>query len=198
MKTKAICSFFVLFAIAAVMISSTPAAFADHPEVTIATSDDSGYNLECGTDCYTPSTVTVFVGETVIFSNPVGFHTFTAGVWEANSPPTPSGEFDVTLQAKETSEWIPEIVGEVPYYCTLHNWMSGTIIVEEDAHTAEEMMVTITDSVVDDGTQVDLDFSELHVNYEITATQNGEESFTRNCTLHGNDCKSHGRYYWIR
>jgi predicted secreted protein with PEFG-CTERM motif len=37
-----------------------------------------------------------------------------------------------------------------------------------------ELIVTITDSVVNGETQVDLDFSELHVNYEITATQNGE------------------------
>ena len=38
MKTK-VCSFFVLFAIAAVMVSSTPAAFADRSEVTISTAD---------------------------------------------------------------------------------------------------------------------------------------------------------------
>ena len=47
---------------------------------------------------------------------------------------------------------------------------------EADA-AVEELMVTITDSVVDDGTQVDLEFSEIHVNYEITATQNGEEIY---------------------
>jgi uncharacterized protein (DUF697 family) len=35
MKTKAISSFFVLFAIAAGIVAMTPAAFADHAEVTI-------------------------------------------------------------------------------------------------------------------------------------------------------------------
>ena len=48
---------------------------------------------------------------------------------------------------------------------------------EHDAEAEEhdaELIVTITDSVVNGGTQVDLEFSELHVNYEITATQNGE------------------------
>jgi len=162
------------------MVSSTPAAFADHSEITIVTSDDSGFNMDCGTDCYDPSTVTVEVGAHVTFSNPVGFHTFTAGTVE-NNVGTPSGEFDVTLAAEETAEWIPETAGEIPYYCTFHPWMLGTIIVEEGVDeeaeaqaAAEELMVTITDSVVDDGTQVELDFSELHVNYEITATQNGE------------------------
>ena len=48
---------------------------------------------------------------------------------------------------------------------------------EADAAAEAVLMVTITDSVVDDGTQVDLEFSELHVNYEITATQNGEEIY---------------------
>jgi predicted secreted protein with PEFG-CTERM motif len=38
-------------------------------------------------------------------------------------------------------------------------------------------VVTITDSVVDGETQVNLEFSTIHVNYEITAMQNGEEIF---------------------
>ena len=203
MKTKAICSFFVLFAIVSGIGATIPAAFADHTEVTIATADDSGFNIECGADCYIPGTATVDVGGVVTFSNPVGFHTFTAGTWEANSPPSPSGEFDITLQEGESSTWTPDTVGEVPYYCALHMWMAGTIIVqeaeaaeeehmekevheeeameeethEEETMMEEELMVTITDSVVDGGTQVNLDFSTIHVNYEITAMQNGEEIF---------------------
>ena len=43
MKTKAISSIFVLFAIAAGMASMAPAAFADHPEVAIVTVDESGF-----------------------------------------------------------------------------------------------------------------------------------------------------------
>jgi predicted secreted protein with PEFG-CTERM motif len=182
------------------MVSSTPAAFADHAEVTIATSDDSGFNMECGVDCYTPNIATVDVGGVVTFSNPVGFHTFTAGTWEAGMAPAPSGEFDVTLAAAESATWSPTEAGEIPYYCSLHMWMSGTIIVQEaeaEEHdeeveaaaqaeadaaaqaeadaAAEELVVVITDSIVDDGTQVNLEFSTIHVNYEIIAMQNGEE-----------------------
>jgi predicted secreted protein with PEFG-CTERM motif len=47
----------------------------------------------------------------------------------------------------------------------------------EEETMEEELVVTITDSVVDGGTQVNLDFSTIHVNYEITAMQNGEEIF---------------------
>ena len=42
MKTKAIGSFFVLFAIAAGMMATSPAAFADHSEVTIVPAAGSG------------------------------------------------------------------------------------------------------------------------------------------------------------
>ena len=47
MKTKAISSFFVLFAIAAGMVAMTPAAFADHSEVTIETATGFGGSTGC-------------------------------------------------------------------------------------------------------------------------------------------------------
>jgi predicted secreted protein with PEFG-CTERM motif len=47
----------------------------------------------------------------------------------------------------------------------------------EEAAAEPELIVVITDSAVLDGTQIELDFSELHVNYDIIATQNGEVIF---------------------
>ncbi|MBT6807838.1 MAG: PEFG-CTERM sorting domain-containing protein, partial [Nitrosopumilus sp.] len=47
-----------------------------------------------------------------------------------------------------------------------------------DDHAADvELMVVISDAQVMGGTQVELEFSELHVNYDIIATQNGEVVF---------------------
>ena len=138
MKTLTISSILLLFTIISI-ISISPTAFADHTEVTIGTADDSGFNLECGAECYTPSTVTVDVGGKVIFTNAVGIHTFTAGTWASGGAPSPSGEFDEFLNAEESAEWIPVTAGEVPYYCALHNWMVGTIIVQE-AEAEEETM----------------------------------------------------------
>jgi len=34
------------------------------------------------------------------------------------------------MSANDTFEWVPENSGEVQYYCLLHTWMQGTIIVE--------------------------------------------------------------------
>ena len=195
MKTKAISSFFVLFAIAASIVVMTPAAFADHAEVTITTTDGSAFGQDCVAEgCYMPSVATVDVGGKVIFSNTdASLHTFTAGTVDGFTQ-NPTGEFDViTMEQGETGEWTPEEAGEIPYFCSFHVWMVGTIIVQEvedahdettedahdemmeDAHDEDvELMVTITNSAVLDGTQVELEFSELHVNYEIIATQNGE------------------------
>jgi predicted secreted protein with PEFG-CTERM motif len=229
MKTKAISSIFVLFAIAAGMASMAPAAFADHPEVAITTVDESGFSQTCaasqgGPGCYTPSTATVEVGGVVTMTNtdPTGVHTFTSGTVDGFAP-SPDLVFDSgVLMSGDTFEWIPENAGEQPYYCMLHTWMIGTIIVQEahaddnaaaeeaaaaeaaatlaaeEAAAAEaaatlaaeeaaatlaaeeadvELMVVITDSAVMCVTQVLLEFSELHVNYDITATQNGEVVF---------------------
>ena len=200
MKTKVISSIFVLFAIAAGMASMAPAAFADHSEVAIVTVDESGFSQTCaasqgGPGCYTPVTATVDVGGVVTMTNtdPTGVHTFTSGTVDGFAP-SPDGTFDSgVLMSGDSFEWIPTQAGEQPYYCMLHTWMVGTIIVQEaaaeetvDDHVDDhgddvaediELMVVITDSAVMGGTQVELEFSELHVNYDITATQNGEVVF---------------------
>jgi len=143
MKTKAISSIFVLFAIAAGMASMAPAAFADHAEVTIVTVDESGFSQTCaasqgGPGCYTPVTATVDVGGvvTMINTDPTGVHTFTSGTVDGFAP-SPDLVFDTSvLMSGDSFEWIPTEAGEQPYYCMLHTWMIGTIIVQEVA--AEE------------------------------------------------------------
>ena len=162
----------------------------------IKTADDSGAPGSCDVDCYTPSTATVDVGGvvTMINSDASGMmHTFTSGtgLGDELSGVTFDSEY---LTADMSYTWTPEVTGEVPYYCQLHPWMIGTITVQEDSHAAEEaaeaaqaladaeaadvvLTVGISYSEVMGGTQVELDFSELHVNYDMTATQNGEVVF---------------------
>jgi len=199
MKTKTICSFLVLFAIVAGMVTTTPAAFADHSEVTIETVEGSGQTQDCiEAGCYTPSTVTVDVGGKVIMTNtdpvPGGIHTFTA-VTEAGSL-TASDVFDTgTLMQGDSFEYIADTVGEIPYVCIIHPWMVGLIIVEEagaeeethEDETTEEthedvgLMVDIATGSANQGESLSIDvtFTMMgegveHVNYDIKATQNGE------------------------
>jgi predicted secreted protein with PEFG-CTERM motif len=161
------------------LMAMTPAAFADHSEVTIVPAAGSGAPgcEETADGCYIPGTATVDVGGVVIMSNTdSAAHTFTSGTPDGG----PDGVFDTSLLMVNNSfEWNPMTVGEQPYFCMVHPWMQGLIIVQEaEADEGGDLMVTITDSAVLDGTQVELEFSELHVNYEITAMQNGETIYT--------------------
>jgi len=116
--------------------SITPVVSAQTATGTvIKTADDSGMSMDCqeSLDCYTPSIVTVSVGDVVSMVNSdsaAAMHTFTAGTVDGFTP-SPSGTFDTgVMSADDSFEWVPESAGEVPYYCMLHTWMQGTIIVE--------------------------------------------------------------------
>ena len=203
MKTKAISSIFVLFAIAAGMASMAPAAFADHAEVAIGAVEESGFSQSCvETGCYTQMVASVDVGGVVTMTNtdPTGVHTFTSGTVNGFTP-SPDGTFDTgVLMSGDAFEWSPTEAGTYPYYCMLHTWMIGEIIVQEVAAEEEhgddhgddkghddmvheevaeevELMVMISDSQVMGGTQIELEFNVLHLNYDLTATQNGEIVF---------------------
>ena len=101
----------------------------------IKTSDNSGMSMDCqaSLDCYTPSIITVSVGDVITMINSdstAAMHSFTAGSVDGFTP-SPSGTFDTGIMSADDSfEWVPESTGEVPYYCLLHTWMQGTIIVE--------------------------------------------------------------------
>jgi len=190
MKTKAISSFFVLFAIVAGLVAITPAAFADHTEVTISTAPGSNTpGCETSADgCFIPKEATVDVGGKVIFSNTdTAAHTFTAGT----ATDGPSGAFDSGLVVAGSSyEWTPTTAGDVPFFCMVHPWMAGLIVVQEagaEDHTTtsssdEGLMVDIATGNAGKGERlsIDLTFTTMsgasveHVNYDIKATQNGE------------------------
>ena len=161
-----------------------PQSFADHSEVTIVPTQGSGAPgcEEVQYGCYIPGVATVDLGGKVIFLNDdSAAHTFSAGT----AADGPTGEFDTSMvMAGQSYEWTADVAGEIDYFCMVHPWMVGLLIVEEEVveevheevheEVVEELIVLISDSAVKGGTQIDLEFSELHVNYEITATQDGE------------------------
>jgi len=133
MKTKAISSIFVLFAIATGMASMAPDAFADHHEITITPISGSGLDSSCEKTeegCFSPNTVTVYVGSVIIFSNTDNVpHTFSSGIPSNDVIGT---EFNTgILVSGDSSEWTPENVGTFTYFDMIHPWMQGTIIVQE-------------------------------------------------------------------
>ena len=135
-----ISSILVLFTIISI-ISVTPAAFADHHEVSIVTGSVplSAPGCEETNECYTPGDVTVDVGGVVTMTNTdaTGIHTYTSGTVDGFAA-SPDGTFDSgILNADQSFEWTSDTEGEYPYYCMLHVWMQGTITVQA---AAEEMM----------------------------------------------------------
>ena len=152
--TPCIMAFSVLTVAVISIMTMTPAAFADNSEVTIEAAIGSGAPgcEETAEGCYIPSTATVDVGGVVIFSNPdSAAHTFTSG--DPTIPDTVQVLFDSSLvMAGSTYEWSPTEVGDVPYFCMVHPWMQGMIIVQEVGAEKEEEHEedTVTHSEDDD------------------------------------------------
>lgn len=105
-------------------------AFANNTEVTIKTTIGSSVPgcEDTFQGCYTPNNATVDIGGTVIFSNiDSAAHTFTSGT-VTNGP---SSKFDSGLiGAGEKFSHKFDKSGTYSYFCMVHPWMGGTIIVE--------------------------------------------------------------------
>ena len=84
---------------------------------------------DCGPndECYIPSKITIKPGETVYWKNQdAAFHSVTSGFYG-----DPDGLFDSELLDPEdifSYKFTEE--GIYDYYCTLHPWMKGIILVE--------------------------------------------------------------------
>ena len=182
MKTKAISSIFLLFTISISMISIAPNAFADHHEITITPISGSGSDSGCELTeegCYSPNPVTVYVGSVIIFSNTESVsHTFSSGV---PSDDVIGVEFNSgMLEPGSSFQWIPENVGEFPYFDMIHPWMQGTIIVQEATEKTHEKMEThsevVEETVVEEQVVEETVVEEQVVEEKVVATQESEEN----------------------
>jgi plastocyanin len=98
---------------------------ASMPEISI--SQGSGApGCEKTNECFIPYQLEVFSGESVIWKNPdSAAHTVTSGV-----PGSPNGMFDSgMLMPNQTFEFHFVESGEYDYYCMVHPWMTGKVIV---------------------------------------------------------------------
>jgi hypothetical protein len=110
-----------------------PQPQCERPVVTIKVVPGAGFATTCVTEgCFVPVRATVDIGGEVIFSNTDSIpHTFRSGTVDTFVP-TPDLVFDTgVLSPGDISVWVPTGIGEFPYYCFLHTYMVGTIIVQE-------------------------------------------------------------------
>lgn len=96
-------------------------------EVSIP-SGSSTPGCEENDECFLPSTVVIGVGGTVTWTNDdTAAHTVTSGSAENG----PDGTFDSSiLMAGKTFEYTFEEADEYDYFCVVHPWMTGKVIVE--------------------------------------------------------------------
>lgn len=127
MKTIAISSIFVLFAIMAG--ATVPSAFADHATATVEMGIGSGVpGCEETNECYLPPSVTIKVGDTVSWDNvDTAAHTVTSGTPAEG----PDGTFDSSLlMGGATFEVTFDESGSYDYFCMVHPWMVGDVQVK--------------------------------------------------------------------
>jgi len=193
---KTLASILLLFTIISI-ISISPSAFAQ-VSITTGPVNLSTPGCEDTNECYTPGDLTVSVGEKIVMTNTdsTGIHTFTSGTVDGFTP-SPDGKFDSgILNADQSFELSLDTTGEYPYYCMLHTWMQGTIIVQEAAAEvveevaapvitmatviqSDEMMAEImtSDGIVNEEMTIDLTITDHegngveHITYNIKAVQ---------------------------
>ncbi len=114
-----------LVMVAFVVIVASQDAFAE-TAVTIPNEASQPSCAESGS-CFLPSEVTIGVGESVTWYNDsTAAHTVTSG----NPEDGPDGVFDSGLfMGGDTFSHTFTESGQYQYYCQIHPWMTGTVIV---------------------------------------------------------------------
>jgi len=132
MKITALTSLFVLLSVVS-MVAIAPSAFADVTVTNAIGSSTPG--CEDTNACFIPNPVTIDIGDTVTWENvDNAAHTVTSG-----SPADgPDGVFDSSLimAGGATFSHTFDDAGTYDYFCMVHPWMAGSVIVA-DAAAAE-------------------------------------------------------------
>ena len=110
-----------------------PSAFASHMAVTVENAPGSS-SPGCEPNCFLPSTVIIDLGSTVTWvNNDNAAHTTTSG------SPTggPDGSWDSSIVMPGDAYTIEFVYdGTYPYFCMVHPWMEGTVIVNPSSTAA--------------------------------------------------------------
>ena len=137
MKITTLTSLFVLLSVVS-MVAIAPSAFADHTSATVTNAlGSSTPGCEDTNSCFDPNPVTIAMGGTVTWENvDNAAHTVTSG-----SPADgPDGVFDSSLimAGGATFSHTFDDVGTYDYFCMVHPWMQGSVIVEDEAAAEAE------------------------------------------------------------
>ena len=174
------------------IVAAAPNAMADHATATVSNAEGSSVpGCEVTNECFVPHTVTIDAsGEVTWLNVDTAAHTITSGTTTDGA----DGVFDSGLVSPGIEfKHVFEEVGEYPYFCLVHPWMSGMVIVQsamaEDTDTDMHMETDEPSgmTMLSDGTEVVLKASKPtagesmsievvfmdseHANYDIMAMQ---------------------------
>ena len=128
-----------------VVIAVTPSAFADHTTATVTNAPGSSTpGCEQTADgCFIPSMVTLDIGGEVIWeNNDTAAHTVTSGTPQGG----PDGHWDSSLIMVGSSfSHVFEEAGSYDYFCMVHPWMAGMVMVSAEEMTHDVMEETTHD-----------------------------------------------------
>ena len=132
MKITTLTSLFVLLSVVSV-VAIAPSAFADHTSATVTNAPGSSTPGCDDTDsCFIPNPVTIAMGGTVTWENTdTAAHTVTSGT----AGDGPDGVFDSSLMMANgpSFSYTFDTAGSYDYFCMVHPWMAGTVVVEDEA-----------------------------------------------------------------
>jgi len=113
-------------AILAIIVVANSINASAETQITI-TVYASSLNCVDNETCYSPSELTTLVGNNVTWLNDSGvIHTVTSGSPQEG----PDGTFDSgIIMSGDTFSHSFTQVGNYQYFCTIHPWMTGTVIV---------------------------------------------------------------------
>ncbi len=195
MKVLIAVSMLTLFV--ATAATAVPTSFAEEYRVTNA-EGSSTPGCEANNECFVPASLTINVGDMVIWDNvDNAAHTITSGVLAEGGP---DGIFDSGLVSPGTEfSHTFDDEGTFPYFCLVHPWMSGEVAVmaaggsmEDDEMMMDGDMISLeeasaismledtevriraTEPTVADQMVIDVMFVDSeHVNYDIMIAQEG-------------------------
>jgi len=175
MKLSTLSSFFVLMSVVS-MIAIAPSAFADETVTNAPGSSTPG----CEPNCFIPNPVTVEVGTIVTWENTdTAAHTACCGTAECG----PDGVVDSSVMMAGGSYSVTlDEAGTYDYFCMVHVWMSGTIIVEDGTSSTPADTVPPTVLVPDDITLQTEDQNGASATFNPQAIDNIDELITPTCS----------------
>ena len=140
---------FSVLAVLAIGLFAVPQTFADHDEITIemAVGSSTPGCEETADGCYILSTVVLAKADTEVtwLNTDNAAHTVTSGTPDDG----PDGHFDssVIMAGKQYTKSFERGFsdGTYPYYCAVHPWMTGTIIIGDVPEPEPEVEATIPD-----------------------------------------------------